>query len=88
MLDDCYEIMSYDMDQWLELKRVMCHTFRRQRAVTLEASLMARTQCQTEYIAMVKSGNEWSARRRHVTRQAGYRGLLSGRVDPTKFPCV
>ena len=29
-----------------------------QRAVKLEALLLARTQCQTEYIAMVKTGNE------------------------------
>ena len=50
--------MSKDSGQWLESKRVMCQILRTQRAVKLQTSLMARTQCQTEYIAMVKSGNE------------------------------
>ena len=36
----------------------MCQNLRMQRAVKLQALLMARTQCQTEYIAMVKSSNE------------------------------
>ena len=51
-------IMSYDMGQWLELERVMCQTLRTQRAVKLEALLLARTQCQTEYIALIKTRNE------------------------------
>ena len=51
-------MMSYDMGRWLELKRVMCQTLRTQRAVKLEAFFLARTQCQTEYIAMIKTGNE------------------------------
>ena len=51
-------MMSYDMGRWLELKRVMCQTLRTQRAVSLEALLMARTQCQTECIAMSKTRNE------------------------------
>ena len=46
------------MGQWLELKPVMFQNSRTQRAVKLEALLMARTQCQTECIAMVMSGNE------------------------------
>ena len=50
--------MSYDTGQWLELQRVMCQTLRMQHAVELEASLVARTKCQTVYIAMVKSSNE------------------------------
>ena len=58
MRDDCYVIMSYDMGRWLELKRVMCQTSGMQREVKLEALLMARMQCQTEYIATVKTGNE------------------------------
>ena len=37
---------------------MMCQNLRTQRAVKLEALLMTRTQCQTEYIAKVKSGNE------------------------------
>ena len=48
-------IMPYDMGQWLELKRAMFQTLRTQRAVKLEALLEARTQCQTEYIAMMKT---------------------------------
>ena len=56
MLDVCYDVMSYDMGQWLELKLAMCQTLRMQRAVELEALLMARTQCQTEFIAMIKIG--------------------------------
>ena len=55
---DCFDTMSSDTGQWLESKRVMCQNVTTQRAVKLEALLMARTQCQTEYIAMVKSGNE------------------------------
>ena len=50
--------MSYDTGQWLELKRVMCQSLRMQRAVKLETLLVARTQCQTQCIAMVKSDNE------------------------------
>ena len=37
---------------------MMCQNLKTQRGVKLEASFMARTQCQTEYFAMVKSGNE------------------------------
>ena len=51
-------IMSYDMGQWLELKRVMCQTLRTQRAAKLEALLLARTTRQTGYNAMIKTGNE------------------------------
>ena len=58
MLDVCYDLMSYDAGQWLEFKRAMCQTLRMQSAVELEALLMARTQCQTEYVAMVNTGNE------------------------------
>ena len=36
MLDVGYDLMSYDMGQWLELKRAMCQTLRLQRAVELE----------------------------------------------------
>ena len=43
--------MSHETGQWLELKPVMCQTLTTQRAVKLEALLMARTQCQTECIA-------------------------------------
>ena len=50
--------MPYDTGQWLELKRVVCQTLRMQRAVELEASLVARTKWQTVYIAMDKSSNE------------------------------
>ena len=57
MLDECYDPMSWDMGHWLDLKRVMCQTLRTQRAVKLEALPMARTQCQTEYFAMIKTGN-------------------------------
>ena len=56
MLDVCFDVMSYDMGHWLELKLAMCQTLRMQRAVELEALLMARTQCQTEFIAMIKIG--------------------------------
>ena len=58
MLDDCWEIMSSDIGRWLELKRVMCQPLRAQRAVKLEALFVARMQCQTEYIATIKTGNE------------------------------
>ena len=58
MLDDCCDLMSEDTGQWLESKRVMRQNLRTQRAVNLEALVMARTQCQTEYIAVVKSSNE------------------------------
>ena len=51
-------VASHDASQWLELKRVMCQTLRTQRAAELEALLMARTQGQTEYIAMVNNGND------------------------------
>ena len=61
-------IMPHDMGQWLELKRVMCQTLGTQRAVKLEATLMARPQCQTEYSAMIKTGNECQLQGYMVTR--------------------
>ena len=66
---------------------MMCPNLRTQRAVKLEALLMARTQCQTEYNAMVKSGNECQLEG-YMSHGKLDCGLLRGSVDPTKFPYV
>ena len=78
-------IMSYDMGQWLELKRVMCQTLRTQRAVKLEALLVARTQCQTEYIGMITTRNECQLPGYMLQGKLAICGLLRGSVVPAKF---
>ena len=66
----------------------MCQNLKTQRGVKLEASFMARTQCQTEYFAMVKSGNECQLEGYMSHGKLATVVCCAEVLIPTKFHCV
>ena len=81
-------IMPYNMGLSMESKRVVCQTLRTQRAVKLEVLLMALTQCQTEYIAMIKTGNECQLQGYMLHGKLAFVVCCAEVLFQPSFPCV
>ena len=81
-------IMPYIMGLSMESKRVVCQTLRTQRSVKLEALLMARTQCQTQYIAMIKTGNECQLQGYVLHGKLAFVVCCAEVLFQPSFPCV